>query len=219
MSIKDLISERGIREILHFTTNRGLVGVLATGKLRSRRKLNSDDYLKNILHQNALFRPEEADNFDKSQDWLDYVNMSISVINASYMRFSKGWAHNSKIWWYVMSFDASIAGDDGVQFATTNNGYEHCLRADGQAGLEAVFGPTIRRKEAWIVQRGRRAAHLPTCQQAELLYPGEVSVDYLRHIYVQTAEDSDRAKGWLRDFGPPHVEVSIREDVFKGSPN
>lgn len=219
MTVADRIGIRSITEVLHFTTNRGLVGILATGHLRSRRKLNSDDYLKSILHQNALVRPEEADHFDKSQDWLDYVNLSISAINESYMRFSSNWAHNAKIWWYVLSFDPVIMTHSGTYFATTNNGYEHCMRDEGERGLEAIFAPTIPRKGSWIARRGGRAAHLPTCQQAELLYPGDISVDFLRRIYVQTSQDSDRARGWLRDFGPNHVEVEINHDVFRGMPN
>ena len=219
MSVADVIEQRGIGELLHFTTNRGLVGVLATGALRSRRGLNSDDYLKNVLHNNAINRPEEAPDFDKKEDWLDFVNLSISAINTSYMGFSKRWEHNQKIWWCIMSFDPKPMEHEGVYFATTNNAYEHCLRRTGENGLSSLFGSPIRRKGAWTVHRGARANNLPTCQQAEVLYPGSLSVDFLRSIYVQSADDSDRVRGWLRDFGPVGVNVSISEDAFKGYPN
>lgn len=219
MSIADVIAARGIAEVLHFTTNRGLVGMLATGEVRSRKLLNSDDYLKSILHKNAIVRPEAAENFDKKEDWLDFVNLSISAINTSYMGFSRRWPHNQKIWWYIMSFDPAIMTHEGVYFTTTNNAYEHCRREAEEEGLSALFSPSVRRKGNWSARRGSRANHLPTCQQAEVLYPHSLSLDYLRHIYVQSPEDSDRARGWLRDFGPPGVEVSLREDVFRGHPN
>lgn len=219
MSISEVTKSRGITELLHFTTNRGLVGILASGALRSRRGLNSDDYLKNVLHKNAIVRPEEAQNFDKQEDWLDYVNLSISAINTSYMGFSQRWPHNQEIWWAILSFSADLLDHEGVYFATTNNAYEHCRRAVGEEGLEALFARSIRRKEAWTAWRGSRADHLPSCQQAEVLYPGSVSVDYLKHVYVQSDEDSDRVRGWLRELGPTGVGVSVSTDVFRGFPN
>ena len=219
MSVAEIIRERGITELLHFTTNRGLVGILATEKLRSRRGLNSDDYLQSVLHRNAISRPEAAPSFDKKEDWLNYVNLSVSAINVSYMGFSRSWPHNQDIWWCILSFDPTLMEHEGVYFATTNNGYEHCIRGEGREGLEALFVPSVRRKGTWLASRGSREPKLPTCQQAEVLYPAEVAVDYLRHVYVQTDEDSDRVRGWLRDFGPDSVSVSISESAFRGNSN
>src|SRR3954469_23794344 len=104
MSISEEVKRRGISEVLHFTTNRGLVGILATEKLLSRRRLKEEDYLQFILHNNALVRQEELPHFDKSQDWLDFVNLSISEINSSYFGFSGNWAHNQDLWWCILAF-------------------------------------------------------------------------------------------------------------------
>lgn len=219
MTIQDQISRQGVQEVLHFTTNRGLVGSLATGSLLSRRRLPREKYLIHILHPNAKTRSEEKPYFDKSRDWLDYINLSISEINTSFFRFSGGWPHNQGLWWVILAFDPDIMTHAGVYFATTNNAYEHCLRGEGEKGLRALFGPVIRRKGAWSAHRGARAANLPSCEQAEVLYPKSLSLDHLRCIYVRTGEDGDRVRGFLREFERTGIEVIVNEQKFFGKPN
>jgi len=219
MSVQNEIVERDITEVLHFTTNRGLVGILATRHLRSRRRLPEDEYLQHILHPNAIVRPEDKPYFDKSKDWLDYVNLSISEINSSFFGFSGTWTHNQGRWWAILAFDPVILTHDGVFFATTNNAYEHCNRKDGLKGLLQLFAPTVWRKGQWRAVRGNRQPRLPTCEQAEALYPGEVSTEFLRRIYVRNGEDADRAGGFLRDFPHPGVEVLVDERKFAGARN
>lgn len=59
MTLARRISERGISEIVHFTTNRGLLGSLHSRHLMSRPLLRRDDYLRHVLQLNAASRPEE----------------------------------------------------------------------------------------------------------------------------------------------------------------
>lgn len=224
MSLQEEITSRGVEEILHFTTNRGLVGMLATGFLKSRRRLPEDKYLKHILHPNAMVRPESKPFFDRSEDWLDFVNLSITEINTSFFRFSGDWSHNQEVWWAILAFDASIASHEGVYFATTNNGYEHCVRGKGERGFQQLFVNEIRRKGAWKARRGRRPERLPTCEQAEVLYPKEVPLSYLRAIYLRSPEHADCVRGWLQEawlqgFDPDNVQVQVSEAKFSGAPN
>ena len=91
MTISDEIKYRGICEILHFTTNRGIVGTLAKKALLSRYRLPQEAYLQHVLRLNAEHRQEGMAYFDKSKNWLDYVNLSISEINVRYLKVSKKW--------------------------------------------------------------------------------------------------------------------------------
>lgn len=63
MTIQQLIAERGIESILHFTTNRGSLGLFASRALKSRQRLNADQQLKHIFQPNARYR-------DKDRAWL-----------------------------------------------------------------------------------------------------------------------------------------------------
>lgn len=221
MTLRDEIQRRQITEVLHFTTQRGIVGVLASQELKSRYRLPQDKYLEHVLHVNAATRPESAAVFDKTQNWLDYVNLSVSEINRRYLEVSQRWHRDtSYIWWGILAFDAEIMTHGGVFFATTNNSYEpHCLRAGGLEGFSALFAPRIRRKETWWVDRWGRADNLPTCEQAEVLYPGSICAQHLRRIYVAEGDHHDQTRGWLREFDLPKVEVVIDPNKFLGQKN
>jgi hypothetical protein len=214
-----IIARRQIAEIVHFTSNNGLVGCLQLGALVSRRQLPAEKHLSYVVAPTAAVRAEESEFFDKDRDWLDYVNLSISEINARYFRFASGWHQGSDRWWVVLSFDSAILGHDGVYFTTTNNIYPLVRRGEGAAGLDALFGNSIRRKAGWIASRNLRAENLPTCEQAEVLYPYRLSLDYLRKVYVRTDEQHDIVSGWLNLYRRGDVEVVIGDEKFFGVPN
>ncbi|MBO9708016.1 MAG: DUF4433 domain-containing protein [Caulobacter sp.] len=219
MTIAQKIADAGITEIVHFTTNRGIVGMLAEGGVLSRRALPANSYLENVAYNNAKFRPEDSAYFDKSADWLDYVNLSISEINRSFFDYSKNWHRNADVWWLILSFDAGIASDPGVFFGTTNNKYEHCVRGEGEAGFAALFADPVRRRPGWVARRLMRGPQLTTCQQAEVLYPSRLSLDGLKRVYVGESDHYDVVRGWLREFEKPEVEVVIEPNKFNGVPN
>ena len=220
MTVTEILAAICIKELLHFTTNRGLVGTLAAGTLLSRYRLPEEKYLEHILHVNAANRPEANSFFDKSANWLDYVNLSIGELNHRYFEVSQRWHLGRDVWWVILSFDPVIASHDGVFFATTNNSYDRCIRATGAGGLELLFGSVIHRKSPnWSVLRGRRDVSLPTCEQAEVLYPGFIPAALLRRVYVREEEHHDLVSGWLAEFGLPAVQVVLSANKFSGNPN
>jgi len=58
MTIDDIVIQRKISEILHFTTNEGLLGILYSGALKSRQCLPQEKQLEYIYKPNAVFTPE-----------------------------------------------------------------------------------------------------------------------------------------------------------------
>lgn len=218
MSVQEDVSRRGIVEVVHFTTHLGVLGSLAKGALLSRHRLPREDYLQHILHVNSIRRPEDNEFFDKSQNWLDYVNLSLSEINRRFFDVSQRWHSSSEVWWAVLAFDSSILSHD-VVFATTNNGYEHCIRERGLDGFQNLFAPVIKRKSNWCAHRRDRPPRLATCEQAEVLYPEAVSIQHLKTIYVREGDHSDQVKAWLLDFHYSHVDVLISPEKFIGCHN
>jgi hypothetical protein len=106
--ISDRARERGITEIVHFSTNRGLTGCLHSGFLLPRSRLRREDQLEHILTLNAPFRSEEEDWFDKTENWIDYVNLSVSEITTNLFRASLRWHEGRDIYWVIMSFGIEI---------------------------------------------------------------------------------------------------------------
>lgn len=210
MSIAEIVESRKIENIVHFTTNRGSLGVLATRKLKARARLSEDAMLKHIFQVNAADRSRDA-------AWHDYVNLSISKINTNFFEVSAGaWHKESDFWWCILAFDPVILGHGGVNFATTNNMYSGVLRAAGESGLEALFAPTIRRwHSSTVIRPAALDECLPTCPQAEVLYPGEISTDFLKAIYVQTDASAIELAGQVAAVAHRQVKIEVRPELFQ----
>ena len=53
MTIQEIIQKRKIKEILHFTTNKGITGILATGVLKARSLLPKAKHLEYVYQYNC----------------------------------------------------------------------------------------------------------------------------------------------------------------------
>jgi hypothetical protein len=205
------ISQRRLPEVLHFTTNNGLVGILRTSRLSANAFLRAEQQLAHILRINSI---------DRSRDslWLEYVNLSISRINDYFFGYSKKLDKHEHAYWCILGFDPEIMAHPGVHFATTNNAYSLTLRATGALGLDALFAERIRRKPGWTVARSpHEAPHYTTCRQAEVLYPGHVSLKHLRAIYVMSGEAYDEVFAQVSLLAPhllAHIEITVDPRKF-----
>ncbi|HZF55691.1 MAG TPA: DarT ssDNA thymidine ADP-ribosyltransferase family protein [Polyangiaceae bacterium] len=219
MNVADIIARKRIQEILHFTTNKGAGGILARGKVLSRERLEEDEYVEHVAENNC---PRRLDT-----DWLDYVNLSITRINSSLFDISQGrWHANTDKWWCVLSFSPEILTHDGVQFVVTNNMYSGANvpggRGTGAAALERLFAQTVVTYVDYRKQperyAHRTALHKPndtTCPQAEVLYPGELPIEYLRKIYVAVPTHEHVINAQLPIHDINHVKVVVDPGVFR----
>ena len=57
-SIAEIVTQRGIEEVLHFTTNKGLTGILAEGAVLPRKRLPEHKYLEHVYEPNAEMRKD-----------------------------------------------------------------------------------------------------------------------------------------------------------------
>lgn len=187
--MKSVVDNRRITEILHFTTNEGLVGILDSKSLKSRARLDDEKRLEFILKKNT---PKVLDHA-----WVDYVNFSISRINSSLYNISSSCWHRDANW-RILAFDPSIIMHEGVFFVTTNNAYPSAIRGTGKDGLDRLFGSCIVGRYRSIIHRDEATPLNHTTDfQAEVLYPEEVSTNYLNKIYVASAEEADDVSGLI----------------------
>lgn len=184
--MSDVVARRDIEEVLHFTTNAGLVGILGSGRVLSRKRLPKENYVEHVYRPNSKVR--------RDGPWLDYVNLSISRLNWEFFGHSRGWHADREIWWCALAFEPAVLASEGVLFATTNNIYSGCLRAPGEAGLEALFAPSVVRWRNNVVHRDPSLLdRWTTCHQAEVLAPVEVPTQGLRRLIVATDAHADIA--------------------------
>lgn len=211
MTIADQIAARSITSILHFTTNRGSLGILDSRALKARARLDTDARLEKIFQPNAASRPRDA-------AWLDYVNLSISRINESFFGTSAGSWHKEKdLWWCILDFKPEILSHAGVYFTTTNNMYSGVQRGLGESALEAAYAPSITQWRGKVIDRPKsHSLSLTTCPQAEVLYPAAVSTEFLQAIYVSAGEFADELASQIAVVNHPHVQIEVRPDLFGG---
>ena len=197
--------QREIKSVVHFTTLAGVIGVLATGSLKSRARLPKDKYLEHVYKPNSQLR--------KDQLWLDYVNLSIERINDWMFDASSRWHAADGNPWVVLSFHPTILSHAGVIFTTTNNIYPSCRRSEGLHGFCRLFGEPIEGRFGRLHRRDDKLPAWATDRQAEVLYPGELSCKYLQRIDVQLEEAVDSIHGVL---GGLSLNVSVRHapEVF-----
>lgn len=218
MSLADLVRERGITEVLHFTTNEGLVGVLESGAVLPRSRLPKEKHLEYIYKPNCKIRKDTA--------WLNFVNLSISWINPELFRISEGWHRERDIFWCILSFDSAILMHAGVHFATTNNMYSGVHRGVGEGGFLALFDTEVvqyveRSRGLPIKTALRPTTHpmrLPTCSQAEVLYPEALSLDHLKGVYAPSEDLAFRIHATASVVLGRDVEVWVYPDLFQGNP-
>jgi hypothetical protein len=225
MTVEEVIDRRGITEVLHFTTNQGLLGMLPSGGILSRERLPKEKYLEHVYKPNAPVRHDS--------DWLDYVNLSITTINTEFFGHSSRWRQDQEVWWCVVSLEPAVLTHAGVVFATTNNIYSGVQRVAGAGGLEALFAERVTRFKGFLPpwREGQRTAvrsegmphSVPTCVQAEVLYPHRVLVEHFRQVYVATGDHADIVGSQAAILLPPGVDhpgtaalpVIIRPEVFE----
>ena len=196
----------GFKDVVHFTTLRGAVGVLASRAVKSRSSLPKDRYLEHVYRPNADTRKDPL--------WLDYVNLSIERINDSMFGASARWHIADNNPWVVLAFDVEILGHPGVVFTTTNNIYPSCQRAEGLHGFTAMFADSVQGRYGVVQTRDVKGPQWPTDRQAEVLYPRKLSCEYLRRIDVQLPETVDEIHGALAGLSQS-VPVRHAPEVFQ----
>jgi hypothetical protein len=207
VTVEEVIRTRGIRELLHFTTNKGATGILGDGEVLPRSQLPTEKHLVNVYPPNSRTRYDTAH--------LGFVNLSVSRINRRFFDAASNWHRNEDVWWCALAFDPVVATHPGVQFATTNNMYTGCQRLEGGDGLEALFAERIHQyEERYVRRQSGQLSNWPTDRQAEVLYPGPLSTEFLRTIYVVTDAHQDVIEVGAEVQGHAQVPVVVRPGVF-----
>jgi hypothetical protein len=209
MSVGDLIQQRNIASVVHFTTNKGSLGILDARAIRPRTRLSTDQRLEHIFTPNAASRPRDA-------AWHDYVNLSISRINHEFFAISSGnWHRDEGLWWCIFDFSPAILEHPGVYFTTTNNMYSGVARAKDEQGFAAMFaGRVVKWTNNVVTRVPGTPDNLTTCFQAEALYPGDLSTEFLRRIYVSDDESADELASQIKVTNHKEIEIAVRPDWF-----
>lgn len=197
--IVTIAHERGISSVVHFTHIDGLVGILDSSTVKSRKDLPVEERLKYIYRANAK-------NRNRDLQWHGYINLSITEINSHLFYYSRKWYPNDT--WVILGFSPELLGDPGVVFCTTNNAYDVVHRCTGLRGFNQMFAREVQwgKRGDVCTRRGRRSDQT-TDPQAEVLYPHELSTDYLHTITVRDGETTDTVAGILSQYSKYSIDI------------
>lgn len=182
-AIRAIIAERGICEILHFTTENGALGFLATRALLPRAELATEKQLEHIMRNNCTVRKDPA--------WAGHNSMSVTRINSKFFAYSSR-THGTDLWWCILAFSPEILTHPRVVFSTGNNTWPRARKNEGADGLRNMFAERVPGTyDSTIHRRSDTPLNEPTTEEAEVLYPGRIALDHLLFAYFRDQEHAD----------------------------
>ena len=206
--IVTMARERAISSVVHFTRISGLVGILDSSAVKSRSNLPSEERLKYVYEPNAEYR-------NRDLQWHGYINLSVTRINVDMFNYSRKWHPDNK--WVILEFIPELLEDSGVVFCTTNNAYDVVHRCAGPRGFEQMFASEV----PWgyhgsVHTRYGRKRNQTTDPQAEVLYPFELSTDYLHAITISDEETEESVIAVLSHFPSyNNVHIALNPKAFQ----
>lgn len=202
-SPSEAAARRGVQQLLHYTTQKGIHGTIASKALLSRAQLDQEEYL-------ALIREPVWPRRDAP--WIDHISLSVSTINDDL--FWRSRSHFPHLWWAVIAISPAVLGDANVVFTTTNNIFPSVKRGEGSAGFEAMFADEVVGRYGVVHTRAGLADARPTDRAAEVLYPQRIETSRIQAIYVMEPDHKHMILGWCAALDHQDIPVEVRPDVF-----
>ena len=194
---------RGVDQLLHYTTQKGVHGTIASHAILSRAQLDDEDYL---VHIREPVWPR------KDPRWINHISLSVTTIND--LLFSQSRYHYPHLWWAVFAIDPAILDDEGVVFTTTNNIFPAVNRAPGVDGFESMFAKEVEGRWGAISTRAGVGDAQPTDRAAEVLYPARIGSGHIQAVYVLEPDHRNLILAWCEALGHPDLAVEVRPNVF-----
>jgi len=198
---------RGIRHLVHFTTEQNLPIILESGSILSRLKLTEithpDDAIQDAIVTNDTIRLDGK---------TDFVNLSIEHPNIPLLNAYKRRNSLSYVNWCLLLLDPELIYHEETLFSVTNAASNRAR----QIGIDGSFASFCRlfdakyAKTASVSVSKRYTADL----QAEVLYKGEVSTRFLREVVFESEAHRVKAVSALRLLGTPIPETRVDADLF-----
>jgi hypothetical protein len=94
--------------------------------------------------------------------------------------------------------------------------YSGVRRQKGVPGFEAMFAPRIVRWTGEVVTRPQvHPDSFTTCNQAEALYPGEIPLPFIQHIYAPSEDVADAIHGMYAALHMDPLPVQVSPEKFR----
>ena len=195
-SIQNIVKERSVRHILHFTRLENVKGIVENG-LIPRAELDSSSY--SFIHND----PKRLDNTPTAS--------SLSISWPNYRMFYSYRDEDFEGGWVVLSFKPDVLWDFDCAFCFTN------AASASMRSISAEDKKTVAALESMFSERKNYPARstlgidesFPTDPQAEVLLFGVIPSSYIDTVFVPTAGVAQS----LAHFPRP-IAVEVSEEYF-----
>lgn len=182
--IKNIIQQRKLQNLIHFTRIENLESILQKGLL-SRKDLDTNkiNYISN-----------------DSERWDAKINatcFSIEFPNGFLLKTFKDKYKNSK--WVIMLLDINLLNNSNKKcFCNRNAGgatnWVNCPKSQSSESFKSMFDEKVYSKSPARSEQLYIKDYLPTDVQAEILIEGNIQPKFIKNLIFETQDDLDFCK-------------------------
>lgn len=198
-AINDLLAQRGVEHLCHFTTFENLRSMVEMGGLVSRKTLEKYEVQADV--QDGL-------RLEGSQ----FINLSIQrPNNFLWDKFAKRYPQKE---WCLLMLNPDICQCEGVLFTTANATATNvrCKGTNpGVAGLDALFSNIVINTRGYTIRSSETPRNCPTSIQAEVLCPEPIAWEDVYEVVVCSEVDKARL---VKMIGLSEKMVKVCPTVF-----
>ena len=189
-NIKNIIQQRKIQNLIHFTKIKNLESILTNGFL-SRQYLESNK---------IKFEINDTERWDNKPNATCF---SIEFPNNFLLNtFKKKYPHSK---WVIILLDINLLNNsyDKMYFCNKNAGgatnWVNCKNSQSSKSFESMFYEKINSKSPLRAEQFYLKDYLPTDVQAEILIEGNIQPEFIKNLIFETQEDLEICKNMFID--------------------
>lgn len=204
-SVLDVLNQRGVRHLTHFSASRNLPHILSEGGLLSVDALRA---------ARLSYEPTDSSRLDRR---TDAICCNIDLPNTRYFRVaqSKINAFNFPDW-VILLLNPALAARPGTGFAPGNAARKSGREiGSGAEALSDLWGEEAAGEKRYP---GHRPAS-PTNTQAEVLIPGKIDLADVLSVVLPSSVRVREERARLRQLGhdPDRLTWGVSEGIFEPS--
>ncbi|HSQ88386.1 DarT ssDNA thymidine ADP-ribosyltransferase family protein [Romboutsia sp.] len=200
-SLLEIIEQRGITRLCHFTKLNKVLHILA----------EADGIKSNIFIEEGIIQKNDKNRFDGHED---YISTSVQYPNIWYLNRVKDLDPLFRKW-VILCIDPSIILDKRTLFCETNAATRNGrLLKEGVEGFENMFKEIINVKR-YLKRTSKMLKCSPTDDQAEVMIYGSIPRDRITGIIVPSEKDViNLTKAMELAYINIEIPIIVAPDIF-----
>ncbi len=207
LEVFDLLKNRGINKLVHFTSKENLNNILKFGLLS----------IKQLREKNILYRNLDNNRWEGEPD---YISLSVTKRNRAY--FTKHLNHNlieiymdAELLWEILDTNGNLKKRI---YSNMNAAYKYSLKGSSISDFENMFANKVENSKYNDTDRKTRirdtsiSSNETTDYQAEILFKEWIPIKYFSEIHFNNKKDYVDHMNELKDKGiriPSHISIKV----------